>query len=150
MFWTCVAARTVRAELESALFPLGHTAPLTRAQVWLMQPPSCVHVDLWRPACLAAIHAVELARRQSWTAGFQKRPTTTTDRAAVRTWTKTEFWRLIADYAAVGRCSDAARSSVAPPLAPFLWAAHPHRPHGLQVVHPLATNNPAADDNGAA
>jgi hypothetical protein len=60
-FWGCTAAQAVVAEVARHL-PTG--APPGKPHLWLGQPPAGVPADPWRVVALAALCAMDHARRK--------------------------------------------------------------------------------------
>ena len=61
-FWICPVAVAIRAELERVL-----QQPVSRPEVWLLQPPAArVRPEIWDLVCLAALGAMEHGRRLGW------------------------------------------------------------------------------------
>jgi hypothetical protein len=63
-FWDCSVAQAVISTIQAAL-PAG-SPPLTRTQIWLLQPPAGVHADVWPAIAALALHAMERGRRYQW------------------------------------------------------------------------------------
>jgi hypothetical protein len=59
VFWGCWVAQRVVQEVVRGLTPPGGPAPtLTRANLWLLQPPPGVQPEAWCVVCLAALQAM--------------------------------------------------------------------------------------------
>jgi hypothetical protein len=68
-FWDCPVALAVRRAIADALLPA--TPVISRASVWLCQPPAGLHIGVWRVVCLAALSAMEHGRRKLWRFGVE-------------------------------------------------------------------------------
>ena len=135
VFWACPSARAVRAAIEAQLRRRGHDAPLTREQLWLMQPPptpAALHDDLWCVVCVAAAAAMERGRAVAFKLHCSNQPRCDLERQSVAA-ALGALRAAVADFAALGTCRPAARASVHPPRPPFFWAAHPHKQGALVV-----------------
>lgn len=60
-FWECPLAKAVIAEMQKSLGPTA--MPISRAQLWLLQAPPGVAKHVWMVAGLAALNAMNKARR---------------------------------------------------------------------------------------
>jgi hypothetical protein len=63
-FWDCPVAQAVISTVQAAL--PASSPPLTRPQVWLLQPPAGVHAEVWPAIAALALHAMERGRRYQW------------------------------------------------------------------------------------
>jgi hypothetical protein len=98
-FWTCCVAESVRAEI-SAQLPAGAPA-VTRAQLWLMQPPPGIHAGVWRVVCLAAIEAMNKGKNLMgwWAARAMQGGPLAPGPAAASRRAVALFWSLLDDFA---------------------------------------------------
>ena len=65
-FWACPAARAVVDDITAALSAAaGQPQPaLTAADLWLARAPPGIHAGVWGVVCLAAVEAMDCARRR--------------------------------------------------------------------------------------
>lgn len=72
VFWECGMARAVREEIQKGLPP--QTSPITKQNMWLIQPPPGVFAGVWRVVCLACVNAMWFGHRlmhAKWRQGQQ-------------------------------------------------------------------------------
>ncbi len=83
-FWECPVAKAVVAELARGLSADGQSVHVHAAHLWLLSPPS-PHVDLsaWRVICIAALNAMDTARRRMWAAWKDSRPAAAPDQPLI-------------------------------------------------------------------
>jgi hypothetical protein len=98
-FDDCAVARAVHWEVERTLLASTIAQPLTRACLWLAQPPApSVHAGVWQVVCMAALSAMAHGRRQAWRLHYTARREA--DRAAAASaarygpGTLMHFWRV--------------------------------------------------------
>ena len=96
-FWDCPVALAVRHAIAAALLPA--TPVVSRASIWLCQPPQGVHIGVWRVVCLAALSAMEHGRRKLWGFGVDADQAAATI-AATRQHTLEDVWGMPAPAAA--------------------------------------------------
>ena len=122
-FWDCPPAKAVRTAIVAAAASAGHPLPeLDRAHIWLARSPPGMHQGVWDVVALAAVGAMDKARRFMWaqrtdpTTHMQSGPILASMGAmrAVAT-----FWELLQDFAAIGRIP------AGPADGPALGTAHP-------------------------
>ena len=114
-FWTCPVAAAVIQVIANKLSP-PQRAFLSCSALWLAVPPPHIHRGVWYVVCLAAIAAMDSARRWQANPRLKQRPTlhSLTNFAIAR------FWDLLQDF-----CSCA--------LPPMHW----YPQHGLESAVPF-------------
>ena len=125
VFWECFVARAVRTELQRCC-PGG--SALTRQQLFLMQPPAGVLLEVWQVVCLAALNAM-------WRCRAQPTARAVTLAAAIqRAGDAVDcFWSLLHDFTRTGRYRQSWRRRMTP-AHPFLRFARASAP--LHVSRP--------------
>lgn len=63
-FWDCPIAQAVIKEVTQGLCHHLPDGGITRAHVWLAQPPPCVNDKLWQVVALSALNAMESGRKR--------------------------------------------------------------------------------------
>lgn len=63
-FWECPVAAAVVREVQLGLAAATPHGGITREHVWLAQPPPGVHRGIWQVVVLAALNAMDAARRR--------------------------------------------------------------------------------------
>lgn len=128
-FWHCPVAAAVREQMQSEL----HTQHLSRAALWLLQPPAHhINTGVWQVVCNAAVTAMDYGRRRMWSAYIADgRPSPHPRLPAVlqaATAAVQRFWQILLQFAD--------RQAIPPGPA---WL-------GLDTAHPfLASRQPDAD-----
>lgn len=106
-FWECAVAQAVREQIDGAV-----PASINRRQLWLAEPPEGVQQAVWDVVVLAALSAIEDARRRlraGYRAARQQGDTTNAveDGApspleVAKAEAVTGFWRRLHEFAGLG------------------------------------------------
>jgi hypothetical protein len=100
-FWDCPVAAAVRQELQRGL---GAGVPLLQHHVWLLQvPDAAVQVAVWQVVGLAALEAMDRARRYMWWRFRQPGVSPAVALEAGIARARSLLWVGIQDFAAGGR-----------------------------------------------
>lgn len=144
-YWDCPAAQVVIQQVQAGLEEVAQataaageaaadtaaaatasppTLPVTRQHIWLLEPPTGVHADLWRVVALAALTGMDTGRRALVKAYLIAKEAAKTQPAAADTTTAPEplataevqrcvalaqtaainrFWAIIQDFATLNR-----------------------------------------------
>ena len=98
-FWECPAAAAV---INSLMSQLGPEQQITTRNLWLGLPPAGVHAGVWDVVCLAAIVAMDLAKRRMTGTILAESDQSTqpglglVEAAAMQAVTR--FWSLLQDF----------------------------------------------------
>ena len=133
-FWDCVIARTLLDDLQRHA-----AAPLSRAHVWLAQPPAPLSPVVWDVVVLACLSALEGGRRALYAARASRDsvlPRATLTRIGVTV--TLDFWARLHDFATLGLAPP--DWSTVPPSHPFLCRAGDD---SIVAVLPDAASMPA-------
>ncbi len=107
-FWLCPVAQAVvqvlAGEVSAASPAPARPVAVSAASVWLLDPPPGVEGQVWAVACLAAMGAMESARKRMAATALQRSPDVLSVPLLCR-WAVARFWSLIADFA--GMASEA-------------------------------------------
>lgn len=137
LFWTCPVASVVRLEVERQLVATGILPTPSRlpcSTIWLARlPDPRIHQLVWDLVCLAAVHAMNIARKTAW-AVSQRLPTQSLiERIAARAAVGA-FWDALADFAATLKTPRTAQNALLT-QQPFLaWHVVLRCGSGLRVV----------------
>lgn len=99
-FWECPVAKALATSIATA----SGTAQLTCEQLWLITPPEGINEGVWEIVCLAAVTALNVARKLAFKRAYCGKPplpqhSELTD--SISFFAITHFWELIADFSAV-------------------------------------------------
>ena len=102
-FWQCPVAAAVVAQLDAALRAAGGGAAVTRAALWLLQPPQGARVTpaVWRLVCAAALDAMEYERRLVWARSLEaawEEPDRRRVAGEAGRLTAARFWQHLQDF----------------------------------------------------
>ena len=104
-YWGCPAARAVTAAISAAL-----GATTSRPAVWLCRAPAGVHSGVWALVCLAAVDAMDHARRVMYALSTGPQPDAPLYAIAGRS-AVVRFWSHLADFLALDCVPPAWRAS---------------------------------------
>jgi hypothetical protein len=97
-FWECPAATALVTSLSTEI----GAAQITRQQLWLLDAPDGINKHVWEVVCLAAITALNAARKLAYKQVYTSRSNQSLElTATIQSWVVPYFWELIADFSAV-------------------------------------------------
>ena len=99
-FWSCPAAQALVGCLST------HAGQqLTRAHLWLARPPPSIHQGVWDAVCVAAVSALDSARRRGYALAHPTGPPATPSLNHILSTTSRHaillFWELLADFSTI-------------------------------------------------
>ena len=132
-YWACPVAQAVVAEVQRCLPPSAGF--VTRSHFWLLRAPAGQFPQAWAVVALAALAAMESARRVQTRRARSQGGAAPVPVQALSCRAVAAFWARIAEFCALGLAPDAWRAA---PCSFFAWVPDlaDHRVGAWRVTRP--------------